>query len=85
LVSGLPKMIVSVVGYAVEETVQIKRGENAGRTISYRNTVRSWSDVGRWDGRTSAQLSVSAPGEPPFAVIIQAEENGPIVASAFVQ
>jgi len=85
LVSGLPKMIVSLVGYAVEETVQIKRGENAGRTISYRNTVRSWSDVGRWDGRTSAQLSVSAPGEPPFAVIIQAEENGPIVASAFVQ
>jgi len=85
LAGDLPSMLVSVVGYKPEETVQIKRGENAGRTISYRNTVTSWTDVGRWNGRNSTSLTVAAPSDPPFAVIIQAQDHGPIIAAAYVQ
>lgn len=85
LTGGLPKMLVSVVGYTPKETVQIKRGENAGKTISYHNTVNFWSEAGRWDGRGAANLSVPANGAPPYAVIVQAEGHGPIVAAAFVK
>lgn len=31
-------------------TIRIERGENAGRTITYRNIVRELADLGAWDG-----------------------------------
>jgi len=85
LTGGLPEMLVSVVGYVPAETVKIKRGENAGRTITYHNTVRSWMDVGRWNGRNAASLSAAVSGDIPMAVIIQAENSGPVIAVAHVR
>jgi hypothetical protein len=34
-----------------QESVEIERGENAGRTIHYRNIVRDLIDLGSWDGQ----------------------------------
>lgn len=85
LSDGLPPMLISVIGYIPEEIVQIKRGENAGRSISYRNTVRTWTDVGKWDGRKSASLTAPMSNDPAHAVIVQATENGPIMAAAYVR
>ena len=85
LVRNLPGMLISVVSYAPEQTVVIKRGENAGRTISYHNTVIGWTDVGRWNGRNSTSLTVARTSEQPHAVIIQAEGHGPIIAAAYVK
>ncbi len=85
LVRDLPKMLISLVGYAPKETVKIKRGENAGRTITYHNIVRSWVDVANWNG--SASKSYSAPVIPGLnmAVIVQADGHGPILAAARVK
>lgn len=85
LAGGLPDMLVSLVGYSPEETVQIKRGENAGRTISYHNTVTSWTDVAKWNGRNSTSLTVAAPSSAQMAVIVQAQGFGPIIAAAHVK
>ncbi len=85
LAAGLPAMLVSLVGYAPKETVKIKRGENAGRTITYHNIVRSWTDVGRWNGRNTTSLSAATSGDMPFAVIVQAENNGRVLAVAHVR
>lgn len=37
--------------YDDARTARIERGENAGRTITYRNVVRELVDLGAWDGR----------------------------------
>ena len=85
LANGLPKMIISIVGYSHKETVKIKRGENAGRTITYHNTVNSWETVAAWNGRGSKSFSAALKISPPMAVIVQAENNGPILAAAKLQ
>ncbi len=85
LAGGLPPMLVSVVGYSPKETVQIKRGENAGRNIDYLNTVTSWTDVGEWNGKSATELSIPATLQPPLAVIVQAEGNGPIISAAHIR
>ncbi len=45
---------VQLVRYRPEETVAIERGENAGRTLTYRNIVTSWQALGEWSGRGAA-------------------------------
>ena len=84
LVNNLPEMLVSIVGYSPRDQVKIKRGENAGRTITYHNSVRSWVDVARWNGKDAVRLTSDAPGDPKIAVIVQVESNGPILAAARV-
>ncbi|NIO40236.1 MAG: DUF1223 domain-containing protein, partial [Burkholderiales bacterium] len=43
--------VVQLVTYTPQETVKIRRGENAGRTLTYYNIVRDFVEIGRWDGR----------------------------------
>jgi hypothetical protein len=75
---------VQLVRYKPEETVMIERGENAGKTITYRNIVTSWERVGDWGG--DAPLEVTAPyqGEDPGAVIVQTDGPAAILAAARV-
>ncbi len=84
LSGDLPNMLVSLVGYTDEDVVKIKRGENAGRTISYHNTVRSWVDVAKWNGQKAVSYSAPDVGDMRAAIIIQAEGNGAIFAAARV-
>lgn len=37
--------------FSPESTVEIDRGENSGRTVTYRNAVRSVQTVGMWHGK----------------------------------
>ncbi|WP_341366385.1 DUF1223 domain-containing protein [Yoonia sp. BS5-3] len=74
--------VVQLVRFIPEETVSIRRGENAGRSLSYANIVRSWDIVSQWDGRAPLNLTAEAPGNDPVAVIIQQASNGPIVGAA---
>ncbi|EBA11416.1 DUF1223 domain-containing protein [Roseobacter sp. CCS2] len=74
--------IVQLVRYTPEETVAIRRGENAGRNLSYANIVTSWDVIGRWDGRVALALETNAAGDSPVVVIIQQAANGPIVGAA---
>jgi hypothetical protein len=73
---------VQLVRFRPEETVTIERGENAGRTVTYRNIVTSWQALGDWTGETPLALQTQAPGADPAVVILQ--ESGPsaILAAA---
>ena len=73
---------VQLVRYAATETVAIERGENAGKTVVYRNIVTSWQQVGVWSGAENLVLSVPAPGAEPLVVIVQTDGAGAILAAA---
>ena len=52
-------MVVQVVRYDPTATVEIRRGENAGRTLTYTNIVTEWSQVGTWTGEEPFRLSLT--------------------------
>ena len=75
------KYEVKFVSYANKRTSAIKRGENAGRTITYVNVVLDYKTVKKWDGRAPLSLSAYA-GKGPIVVLIQRAGHGPIEAAA---
>lgn len=75
---------VQIVRYLPEELVEITRGENAGKTVAYRNIVTSWQVVGDWDGATPLALEADYPKGNPGVVILQAEGPAAILAAARV-
>ncbi|MGB5556709.1 MAG: DUF1223 domain-containing protein, partial [Paracoccaceae bacterium] len=77
------QMLLQLVRFDPLRKVDIRRGENAGKTISYANIVKSWRPVAKWDGLAPLQISVDLGGDAaPVAVIVQAAGQGPIVAAA---
>ena len=62
---------LELVRYLPEATVSIERGENAGKTVTYRNIVTSWQSLGDWSGADALDLTVPAPGDAPAVVIVQ--------------
>lgn len=74
--------LVQLVRYTPSAAVAIKRGENAGRTITYTNIVTSWEKVATWNGQGTLNLDLSASGEEPAVVIIQEPGPGAILAAA---
>lgn len=75
-------MLVQLVRYKPSETVDITRGENAGRSLHYSNIVTDWQVVEKWDGRSPLKVRVKAVGAEPVVVIIQAVGPGQIYAAA---
>ena len=75
---------VQLVRYKPEETVTIERGENAGKTITYRNIVTSWEGVGDWGGQEPLEVTAPYVGDEPGAVIVQAAGPAAILAAARV-
>ncbi|MFD1331053.1 DUF1223 domain-containing protein [Methylopila musalis] len=61
-------------------TVQIGRGENAGRAVSYVNVVRKMTRLGAWDGDAAhfevPLDEVARPGTDAIAVLVQAGSGG---------
>lgn len=71
---------VAIVRFTPKRTTAIKRGENAGKTISYANVVSDLTVLQTWNGR--APLAVNtAVGEGPIAVLIQRTGPGLIEAA----
>ncbi len=79
---NLPNMVVQVATYLPEATVSVRRGENAGRTLTYHNVVRSFAPVGRWSGQGTYTASASLPNDLPVVVLIQARNGGAILGAA---
>jgi hypothetical protein len=73
---------VQVVRYTPRTTVQIKRGENVGKTVVYANIVTKWDVVGTWDGKSPLSLSSATAGNDPVVVIVQTAGHGPILGAA---
>jgi hypothetical protein len=76
------RVLVQLVRFTPEAVVDIKRGENAGRTVTYTNIVTEWREVGRWNGSGSFSLQTAAPGRDPVVIILQEEGPGAILAAA---
>ena len=77
-------LIVQIVEYTPSQTVAIKRGENAGRTLEYSNVVSRWDTVGTWNGRGELSMSARLTSNGPAAVIVQRADHGEIIAAAHV-
>lgn len=75
---------VQIVRYLAEKTVDIKRGENAGRRVTYHNIVTSWQVVGDWDGNAPLDMVTDYPAGSPGVVILQSEGPAEILAAARV-
>lgn len=75
------KIDVYVIHYIEKSTVEITRGENAGRTSTYTKIVSDWRTVGQWKGRQDLRLDVPLTSELPMVVMLQAEGFGPVLAA----
>ncbi|MDH5453202.1 MAG: DUF1223 domain-containing protein [Paracoccaceae bacterium] len=74
--------IVQLVRYSPLDIVAIGRGENAGRTIEYVNTVMDLKKLTDWNGKSDLSLNVKTEGKGHFVVIIQEPGPGPVLAAA---
>ena len=79
--AGAAMANVRLVQFIPRAVVDIRRGENAGRTIVYTNVVTKITDVARWDGRAPQTVRVRNIDEP-VAVLVQRGEAGSILAAA---
>jgi hypothetical protein len=77
---------VWLVTYDREHTVEVRRGENAGRELTYRNVVRRIERIGTWTGgaaRLPVDLGdVRRDGTSGCVAIVQQAGVGPILAAA---
>lgn len=73
--------VVQLVRYEPQQTVEIRRGENAGRTLDYVNIVTSWEVLGEWDGAEPFVAEVPR-GAGPMVVMVQSPGHGPVLGAA---
>lgn len=71
-----------LVTYKPSADVRVKRGENAGRTLSYHSIVTGLEPLGNWDGRGTESFTVTLSDGAHMAVILQDKKLGPIQAAA---
>ncbi|MGR3467552.1 MAG: DUF1223 domain-containing protein [Shimia sp.] len=76
------QMVVLLIAFDPAREVAIRRGENAGRTITYTNVVTAVTPLARWDGAAPLEVSGDLPEDAEGAVLIQAAHHGPIIAAA---
>ena len=73
---------VQLVRYRPEETVEIERGENAGKTVTYRNVVTDWQVLTDWTGQSPLALDAPVAGDDQAVVILQDPGPSAILAAA---
>ena len=68
-------------------TTDIRRGENRGRRLTYRNVVRTFERIGTWSGEpVSVPVDITAMADrgEACAVLVQGAGTGPIYGAARV-
>jgi len=82
--TGIGEVRVMLAQVDNEATVDIRRGENRGRTLTYHRVVRDLSSVGNWDGKAAGRLTL--PDVPGHAVVfLQQGHAGPVLAVAEIR
>ena len=76
------KMVVHMLRYTPRREVKITRGENAGRQLKYSNVVQDWKVLREWEGEGALNFEAELMGDAPVVVLVQAVDNGPILAAA---
>lgn len=85
LVKGLGDLVVQMVRFSNGEVVRIKRGENAGRKLTYANVVSDWRVLKKWNGSSRLTFSAKMAGDDECVIIVQAANHGSILAAARVR
>lgn len=75
-------LTVQLVRYTPEREVEIRKGENAGQTLTYHNIVTSWQMIGEWQASAELTMKTPAPGPERAVVIIQDHGPGAVLAAA---
>jgi hypothetical protein len=75
-------LLVQLVRYRPSQEVTIKRGENAGKTVTYHNIVTSLQQIAKWNPNAPLSMEAKADGADPVVVIVQSEGPAEIVAAA---
>lgn len=74
--------------FTAKATVDIRRGENTGREITYHNVVRQMMPIGKWTGEpVSIELpksDIMGQGYDGCAVLLQTNGMGPIIGAALI-
>lgn len=78
-------MTVHMLRYTPERSTEIKRGENAGKTLNYANVVEDWTVLGTWGGDAPLSMTAQIIGDKPVVVIVQSRTAGPILAAAVLR
>ena len=77
---------IYVLRVAHAETVQVGRGENSGKSLTYTNVVRALDRIGEWSGHAQTFDIHELKGDNEgFVVLLQAgtpDKPGPILAAA---
>ncbi len=73
-------MVVQLIRYIPKATVNIKRGENAGKTLSYANVVTEMVELANWDTRKALSIDTPVSGDAPIVVLVQRQNFGPVTA-----
>ena len=74
--------------YDRQHITPVKRGENAGATLTEYNIVREFRRIGQWDGaKLDVPLDIEATDLPDrgFAIIVQAGTAGPVLGAALLE
>ena len=74
--------VVHILTYTPKATVDIRRGENAGRTLDYHNTVNKIVEIAKWNGASDYRAAVQMPNDAPVVVLVQQTGAGPILGAA---
>lgn len=75
---------VVVVRFTPYQEVNILRGENAGKSVGYANTVTEVTRIGGWNLQRSAEFATQISGSDRTVVLVQEERVGRIIAAALV-
>ena len=74
------KATVLLFRFRPQSKVEITRGENAGRTLSYANVVTEMAVLAEWNLSQPLALDVPLSGDLPAVVLIQRNRHGPVEA-----
>ena len=74
--------VVQLVTFVPKSTVKIRRGENAGRTLTYHNVVQDLVRLGTWNGNSAYSTTANVPDGLPIAVLVQARNGGVMLGAA---
>ncbi|WP_224824502.1 thioredoxin family protein [Cognatishimia sp. MH4019] len=75
-------MVVYLIRYSPRETVDVRRGENRGHTLTYANVVTDWQQVEEWDGAEPLRVFAQATGTAPVVVIVQRKGYRDVLGAA---
>jgi len=83
VISNASPSNVWFVSYFPPKTVAIKRGENAGKELTYWNTLQSRKQLSEWDGKETLSLTEDIPEDAAgVAVIVQYGDVGMVTAAS---